>query len=237
MENMVINVYEREFVVRKELTALCDEKFKEFATSLIPGCENLIGVRIPQIRKIAKKIIKDNPLDYLDNACDIYFEETMLKALIIGNMNEDIEVVLEQITLFVPKITNWSLCDSFCNELKIVRLHKERVWNFLQPYYQSNEAYEIRFAVVMFLFHYIEKQYISDILLICDVIKHEDYYVKMAVAWCLQVCFVNFPTETMGYLKDNNLDDETFNKALQKIRESLKVDKATKEIIKSMKRK
>ncbi len=229
-------MYERENEIRKELFSLCDENFKQFATSLIPGCDNLIGVRIPQIRKIAKKIAKENPIDYLDNSNDIYFEETMLKALIIGNMNEDIEVTLEQVALFVPKITNWSLCDSFCNELKIVRLHKERVWKFLQRYHQSSKAYEIRFAVVMFLFHFIEKKYIDNVLFICDVITHDDYYVKMAVAWCLQVCFVNFPGETMDYLKNNNLDDFTYNKALQKIRESLKVDKATKEIIKSMKR-
>ncbi len=233
----VKNMCKRETEIRKELFALTDDTFKVFATALIPGCDNLIGVRIPQIRKIAKKIAKDNPIDYLHNAEDIYFEETMLKALIIGNMNEDIEVTLEQITLFVPKITNWSLCDSFCNELKIVRNHKARVWKFLQRYYQSDRAYDIRFAVVMLLFYYVDKQHISNILLICDEITHEDYYVKMAVAWCLQVCFVNFPTETMQYLKNSNLDDFTYNKALQKINESLKVDKATKEIIKSMKRK
>ncbi len=230
-------MFDRETEIRKELFSLSDEKFREFATSLIPGCDNLIGVRIPMIRKIAKCIVKDNPIDFLDNADDIYFEETMLKALIIGNMKEDIEVILEQVALFVPKITNWSLCDSFCNELKIVRLHKERVWKFLQRYHQSSKAYEIRFAVVMFLFHFIEEQYLDDILFICDVVTHEDYYVKMAVAWCLQVCFVNFPSETMAYLRDNNLDDFTYNKALQKITESLKVDKVTKETIKSMKRK
>ncbi len=230
-------MYERETEIRRELFALSDENYQQFASSLIPGCDNLIGVRIPQIRKIAKAIVKDNPIDFLDNANDIYFEETMLKALIIGNMNDDIEVILEQISLFVPKITNWSLCDSFCNELKIVRLHKERVWNFLQRYHQSSESYEIRFAVVMLLFHFVEKQYIDDILFICDVVTHEDYYVKMAVAWCLQVCYVRFPVETMAYLKQNNLDDFTLNKTLQKIRESLKVDKVTKEIAKSMRRK
>ncbi len=230
-------MYERETEIRKELFALSDEKFKVFASSLIPGCDNLIGVQIPHLRKIAKKIAKDNPIDFLDNADDLYFEETMIKALVIGNMREDIEVIIEQVALFVPKITNWSLCDSFCNELKIVRLHKERVWKFLQRYHQSNEAYEIRFAVVMLLFHFIEKPYLEDVLFICDVITHEDYYVKMAVAWCLQVCFVNFPAETMDYLKENNLDDETFNKALQKIRESRKVDETTKENLQSMKRK
>ncbi len=230
-------MYVTETEVRKELFALSDEKFREFATSLIPGCENLIGVRIGQIRKIAKKIAKDNPIDFLDNAQDIYFEETMLKALVIGNMDADIDIILEQIALYVPKITNWSLCDSFCNELKIVRMHKHRVWKFLQRYHQSNQAYEIRFAVVMLLFHYVEEKYFDDIIFICDVITHEDYYVKMAVAWCLQVCFAKFPDETMKYLQCNNLDDRTYNMALQKIRQSLRVDKDTKEVIKSMRRK
>ncbi len=209
-------MYKREVEIRKELFDLCEEDFKKFALSLIPGCDNLIGVRIPKIRKIAKKIVRENPIDFLENSKDVYFEETMLKALIIGNMKEDIEVVLKQVALFVPKITNWSLCDSFCNELKIVRENRKRVWEFLKRYYQSSEAYEIRFAVVMFLFHYIREEYTQDILKICDDINHEDYYVKMSVAWCLQVCFVNFPKETMKYLKDNNLDDETYNKALQR---------------------
>ncbi len=230
-------MYEREFQVRKELFSQSEEQFREFASSLIPDCDNLIGVRIPMIRKIAKRIVKENPIEFLDNANDLYFEETMLKALIIGNMREDIEVMLEQIALYVPKITNWSLCDSFCNELKIVREHRERVWKFLQSYHQSNEAYEIRFVVVMLLFHYIEEAYLDDILFILDVITHDCYYVKMAVAWCLSMCFVKFPDETMQYLLKNNLDDDTYNKALQKIRESLQVDKATKEIIKSMRRK
>ncbi len=230
-------MYPREFEIRKELFALCEDGYRDFASALIPGCNNLLGVRIPQLRKIAKGLVKENPTEFLDNAQDIYFEETMLKGFIIANMHEDIEIILEQTSLFIPKITNWSLCDSFCNELKIVRKHKERVWKFLTTYHQSSDAYEIRFAVVMLLFHYIEEKYLDDILFICDVITHDDYYVKMAVAWALSMCFVKFPHETLAYLKNNNLDNETYSKTLQKIGESLRVDKETKAMIKAMRRK
>ena len=51
-------------------------------------------------------------------------------------MKEDIEIVLEQVALFVSKIKNWSHCDSFCTDLKIVRKHKERVWKFIKSYWQ-----------------------------------------------------------------------------------------------------
>lgn len=226
----------REQTIRTELENLAEEKYQKFASTLIPGCDNLIGVRIPNIRKIAKRIAKDNPIKYLDHANEIYFEEKMLKALIIGNMKDDIEIILEQVALFIPKVDNWSVCDSFCNELKIVRNYKGRVWRFLQRYWQSDKPYEIRVAVVMLLFHFIEEKYLDDLFFIFDIIENDDYYVKMAVAWAISICFVKFPTETMDFLNNNHLDNETYNKILQKIRESLQVDQETKEIIKAMKR-
>jgi hypothetical protein len=75
------------------------------------------------------------------------------------------------------------------------------------------------------------------VLALLDAVKHEGYYVKMAAAWAISICFVKYPEKTMAYLKKNNLDDFTFNKALQKIAESLQVDKEMKAIIRSMKRK
>jgi len=52
----------------------------------------------------------------------------------------------------------------------------------------------------------------------------------------LSVCFVKYPGKTMKFLRDNNLDDWTYNKALQKIVESYRVDDNTKTIIRAMKR-
>ena len=58
--------------------------------------------------------------------------------------------------------------------------------------------------------------YIQNVLQWMNRIDHEGYYVKMAVAWALSVCYVKFPKETMLLLKENRLDDFTYNKALQK---------------------
>ncbi len=226
--------------IRRELEALAEPSYSVFASKLIPNCSNLIGVRIPQLRRLAKAIVKDAPLDYLEDLADaktLYFEETMLQGLVIGNLREDIEVVLQEVARFIPKVTNWSLCDSFCNELKIVRQHRARVWAFLTPYFQSHKPYEIRVAVVLLRFHFIDEGYIDALFPIFDAIKHEDYYVKMAVAWALSMCFVKFPSKTMAYLQDNHLDDETYHKTLQKMRESTQVDGSTKARIKGMKRK
>lgn len=102
---------------------------------------------------------------------------------------------------------------------------------------KSDKEYEIRFGVVMAMAHYIDEEYIDNVLQWMDRISHEGYYVKMAVAWALSVCYVKFPQKTMNYLKENHLDDFTYNKALQKIIESYRVSTEDKEIIRSMKRK
>ncbi len=230
-------MYQKEEEIRNELILLKEEKYQKFSSSLIPGVNNLLGVRVPIIRKIAQRLIKNKEVEYLEKAEDIYFEETMLKGLMIGNIKGEIEDVLKEVELFIPKINNWSICDSFCSELKIVRKNKEKVWSFLEKYYSSEEVYEIRFAVVLMLFHFIEEEYIDNILAVCDIITNEEYYVKMAVAWCLSICYVKFPEKTHEYLLENNLDDETFNKTIQKIRESFRVDKEAKEKLNKLKRK
>lgn len=89
----------------------------------------------------------------------------------------------------------------------------------------------------MLLDFYINDEYIDKVLKLLDNVNHPGYYAKMAVAWAVSICYIKFPEKTMDYLKNNNLDDFTYNKSLQKICESLRVDKETKKIIKAMRRK
>ncbi|MDV4150512.1 DNA alkylation repair protein [Clostridium sp. AL.422] len=224
--------------IRQELLSLCDENYREFSSKLLPGVNNILGVRLPALRKIAKSIAKSDWRSYLNNSKDEYFEEVMLDGMVIGYINDiDIDEILNLIRNYVPKINNWSVCDSFCNGLKITAKNKEKMWSFLEGYLSSNYEYEVRFAVVMLLNFYVDEDYVKLVLSKLDNIKNEGYYVKMAVAWAISICYVRFSEITLNYLKENNLDDFTYNKSLQKICESLKVSKEEKEIIKKMKRK
>jgi 3-methyladenine DNA glycosylase AlkD len=205
---------------------------------LCPGTDNIIGVRIPTLRNYAKKLSKqEKSKKYISFNKTIYYEEVMLQGMLIGFIkNADIKDVFELIKNFVPKIDNWAVCDIFCAGLKIVNKNKEIVWNFIQKYLKSKKEFELRFAIVMILDYFIDEKYINEALDIFDNIKHDGYYVKMAVAWAISVAFVKFPKITMKYLHTTKLDDWTYNKSLQKICESLRVDKKTKEMIKKMKR-
>ncbi|WP_145332602.1 DNA alkylation repair protein [Paenibacillus xylanexedens] len=223
--------------IRTQLLSLAEPEYQKFAASLIPNISNVMGVRLPIIRKIAKQIAATDWRTYLDTARDDYFEEVMLQAMVIGHVQADLDELLTRIAAFVPKIDNWSVCDSFCAGLKYTKVHMDAMWSFIQPYMKSDQEYEIRFGVVMLLNFYLEEPYIHQVLPLLDQIKHEAYYVKMAVAWAISIAYIKQPQVTMPYLKHNTLDDFTYNKALQKITESYRVKPEDKQRIRGMKRK
>ena len=125
-------------------------------------------------------------------------------------------------------------CDSFCSSLKIAKIYKTEMWEFLQPCFTSGQEYEIRFGVVMLLMYYVEDGYLEESLNILSEIRHSAYYVKMAVAWALSVYYIRFPKEVMELLQTDTLDPETYRMTLQKIVESRKVSAEEKEMIRGM---
>ena len=223
--------------IRKQLFALADENYRQFHSRLCPNTDNIIGVRVPLLRNLAKEIAKGDWRTYLASAQNDYYEEVLLQGLVIGTVKADIEEVLRYTADFVPKIANWGICDSFCASLKITKKNPARVQTFLEPYLASTQEFELRFAIVMLLDFYITEEFIDQVLLALDKIKHNGYYVKMAIAWAVSICYIKYAEKTMHYLKHNTLDDFTYNKSLQKITESIRISQEEKILIRSMKRK
>ena len=221
--------------LKDELLALAEEKYRKFSSSLTPGTDTILGVRLPALRKIGKRIAKADWRIYLGTARDDSFEETLLQGMVIGYADMELAERLALIEAYLPKIDNWSICDSFCTGLKFTKKHQEEVWLFLQPYLKSDEVYEIRFGVVMFITYFVEDRYLEPMFRNFNAIDCDNYYVKMAVAWAITSCFTVFPEMTMIYLKANDLDDFTYNKALQKITESRQVNPEMKVRIRCMK--
>ncbi len=220
--------------VRDELLKLQDEKYQKFQAGLVPGIDNIIGVRIPDIKKIAKRLAKEPDWQkFKDNE---YYEEIMIQGLLIGYANLETHERLEVIKSFVPQITNWAVCDVVCSNFKFTQKNKEVVWKFLQPYLKSDKEYEIRFGVVMLLNYFIDDEYVDRVLKIIDCIEHDGYYAKMAVAWALSICFVKQWDKTFKYFKHANLSKWVYNKSIQKACESLRISDERKKILKSLKK-
>lgn len=215
--------------IKEELLKMADIKYKEFHGRLCPGTENIIGIRVPVLRKFAKELSKKESVeDLLKQIDDEYYEEIMLKGMLIGLEKEDFEAVKKHIKEFVPKIDNWAVCDVFCAGLKITNKNKKEMLEFIQEYLKSSREFEIRFGIVMILDYYIEKEYLEEIFKIFNSVKCDEYYVQMAVAWAVSICLIKFYNETLKYLKTSNLDKFTYNKALQKAIESYRISNEKK---------
>lgn len=222
--------------IQKRLKNEADKKYQKFSSSLLPGVKGILGVRLPVLRKIAKEIYKDDWQSFIAGS-PVYFEEKLLQAMVIGLLKEsDNADILEKITDFIPKIDNWSVCDCFCCSLKYAKTHKDAVWNIVNKYAHSEKEYEIRFAHVMMLNYFIEKKYLNDIFSLAEIFKCDKYYARMGAAWLLSICFIKYPEETLKFLKNTKIDNFTYNKSIQKICESYRVDKAVKQQLKLLKR-
>lgn len=254
------------YQIRENLLSSAESQYRDFSAKLLPEGTNLLGVRLPALRKYAKQISKKYGMMYLDTVLgsdfhgqsserkadtnvlqDEVMEEILLQGMVIGNLkagnDAQLAGIFDYIGKYVPKITNWSLCDSFCAGLKITRQYPEQMWIFLQQYITSEQEFAIRFGIVMIINYYINEEYFNRLFPIFNAIgaRHHEYYVEMALAWAISICYVHMPEETTRYLQDMRLkpevlDDFTYRTALQKIVDSHCVSLEEKAVIRGMKR-
>lgn len=221
----------------EKLEEYIDDKYKEFSKSLIPNTKyTILGVKIPILRKIAKKISKGDYIKYISNNEHNFFEEVMIHGLIIGYININIDDIIKLFKEYVPYIDNWSLCDSTVNNLKIIYKYPSKGLSLVKWCLKHKKEYYKRTGYVLLLNYYINDLYIDIIYELCDKYISNDYYVQMSVAWLLSECFYKYPEKTINYLKQNKLDKWTHNKTIQKINESNKISKDSKNNINIYKR-
>lgn len=221
--------------IQKELLKCQDDDYKLFVQKLIPNCHNIIGVRMPLLKKMAKEIAKNNPHTFIVSTPQSH-EEHILQALVVAKLVKNLNH-FELIKQFVPHINNWAVCDTFCTYLKGVRLYPNDVFDFIQPYLNSQKEFEVRFALVLILFHFVHQDHLIKIFHIVDHFNHNGYYASMGAAWLLSICFIKYPEATLSYLKSSKLDTITYNRAIQKVIESHAVEKKWKITLNSIKRK
>lgn len=211
--------------IKHLLMSWAEPQFRAFSMSLMPGVNNVLGVRLPKLRKLARELALGDVDRYLQEASDATFEEIMLQGMVIGYAAKDLPKTLARIQTFVPKMDNWSVCDSFCGTLKFVEKNRSFFLRFLSPYFKSKEEYDVRFAIVIGLNYYRVPEYIDVLLQKLRWVKHRGYYAQMALAWALSMAYIKFPQETEKFLmSENAFDDFVFNKTIQKICESRQVD-------------
>lgn len=226
-------------IIREKLKELSEQEYAKFNKKLCPDtAKEVLGIRIPKLRTLTKEILKDEDWKEFIKKADINcFEETILKGLVIAYSKIDLEEKLLLIGEFIPNMDSWEITDTFCPTLKIKPKDLERVWRFILPYTKSDKEFEARFSIIMMLDYYITEEYVDKVIKTIDEIKNDAYYVQMAKAWVIAEIGIKFNSKAMEYLKgENKLDKFTYNKALQKMRESYRISDEQKSVLKDMKK-
>lgn len=225
--------------IQKALFELQDTKYKNFNSKLCPDTKlKMLGIRIPKLRNLAKEILKEYSLEEAVNTIGTeYFEEVILKGMVIGYKKDIFENKKKYIQNFIPEIDSWAISDTFVPSIKPKKEELEDVYNFILPYLNSDKEFEVRVGIIFLLDYFIIDDYVEKVIKLIDNIKHDGYYVKMAASWTLAEIGIKFNEKFMNYFtgNQNHLDKFTYNKTIQKMLESRRIDKKQKEILRKMK--
>ena len=221
--------------IKEELLALQDISYADFQAKLTPNIPRdlFIGVRVPEARKLAKRIIGEPETSkFLRDLPHRYYDENMLHGLLISEM-KDYDACLVAVDDFLPYVDNWAVCDIMSP--KIFKKNKTALLEKIKEWSASEKTYTCRFGIEMLMSHFLDEDFKPEYLEIPASVKSEEYYVKMMIAWFFATALAKQWDATIKYLEDQRLDRWTHNKAIQKARESRRITPKEKEYLKSLK--
>lgn len=223
--------------IQQTLFSMQDVGYREFQIGLMPTVprEQVIGVRTPALRAYAKRLFKapEATACFLSSLPHVYYEENNLHAALIGHIR-DFDGALEEVERFLPHLDNWATCDSFAPRALLQK--PDVLLAHIRQWLRSSHAYTVRFALVRLMAWYLDKPLFSqEILELAAHVTHEDYYVRMAVAWFFSIALVKQYDSALFYVKEARLSPWIHNKAIQKARESHCVNPEIKDHLATLK--
>lgn len=225
--------------IKRELNAKSEDGYREFSKKLMPESSlPLIGVRLPALRAMAAEISKTGKGEDFLHKCDFSsMEMCFLYSYVLGKTKADINTLIKYFDNAAAHVDNWSTCDILCQSFRQCEKHPDAVWELLMSYLTSGKTYYMRIAVVTMMSHYLNGEYIDRVLAAIDSACIDEYYYKMAVAWCTATAMAKYRDKTYRFLETCNFDNWTYNKSIQKMLESRRISDEDKKHLRTMKRK
>lgn len=221
--------------ITDQLFDLQDVAFGDFQAKLMPNINrnNIIGVRTPALRALARKIAKtDAAQEFIGQLPHRYFEENNLHAFIVAQTS-DFDEAMRQTELFLPHIDNWATCDQFTPAT--FKKHPDELLKAVRRWIESSHTYTVRFAIKMLMTFYLDDLFCDEYPQMVAAVKSDEYYVKMMIAWYFATALSKQYDAIVGYLTEHRLDAWCHNKTIQKAVESYRISDERKAELKKMK--
>ncbi len=218
--------------IETELFALQDEKYRDFNASLVPTLDknSFIGVRSPELRRLAKKYAKDERIEvFLSALPHKYQEENTLHGFIIS-LEKDFDKAIAETERFLPYINNWAVCDGISP--KVFAKNKPELLEYIKRWIKSDETYTVRFAIGMLMRHFLDEEFEPWQMEFVISVDSEEYYIRMMQAWYMATALAKQYDAAFEVIKAKKLPKWTHNKSIQKAVESYRITDERKEILK-----
>lgn len=219
----------------EQLFDLQDESYKQFQCGLMPTVapETVIGVRTPQLRKLANNLAGSYTVS--EFLCDLphqYYEENNLHGFLIEKI-KDYDQCVAALNQFLPYIDNWATCDMISP--KIFKKHPPQLIGQIRLWLNSNHTYTVRFGIKLLMSLYLDEHFQPEYLEWVADIRSDEYYIKMMVAWYFATALAKQYDAALPYITQRRLDAWTHNKTIQKAIESYRITDQQKAYLKSIK--
>ena len=221
--------------IRQSLFALQDIKYRDFQAKLIPGtdAETMIGVRTPELRKLAKQMLKREEIgEFLQDLPHRYFDENQLHAFIVSGIRE-YGKCMEELTRFLPFVNNWATCDQMSPV--VFKKHKQELLSGIREWIRSEHKYTVRFGIGMLMQHFLDDDFDPAYPELVAGVRSEEYYVNMMIAWYFATALAKQYDAVLPYIERRRLDPWVHNKTIQKAVESYRISDEQKEYLRSLK--
>lgn len=223
--------------IMDKLIELEDKEYADFQSKLVPNIsrERIIGVRIPEARKLAKEIREEEAREFLADLPHYYYDENILHGLLISEI-KDYTSTIEELGRFLPFIDNWAVCDIISPKVFRKKENKGELINYIRRCSKSKPTYTARFGLEMLMSHFLGDDFKKEYLEIPLSIKTDEYYLQMMIAWFFATALSKQWEETIKVLTEKKLDTFIQNKTIQKARESRRITREQKEFLKRLKK-
>ena len=211
-----------------------DEEYKEFQAKLVPNIspDLIIGVRTPEMRRIAKEVFASDEMDsFLKELPHKYYEENLVHFFILA-MIKDFDTCVNLVEEFLPYVDCWPVSDQATP--KSFKKNHDRLLPYIKNWIASDHVYTARFGMRMLMNEYLGEDFKKEYLNLVASKKGDDYYLKMMVAWYFATALAKQYDEAVKYIEERRLDEWVHKKAIQKAVESYRVTDEHKEYLKSL---
>ena len=220
--------------ITAQLFALQDKAYADFQSKLLPTVppETIIGVRTPDLRKMAKRVCKTPAAqEFMQALPHRYFDENQLHAFILSE-EKDFDRCMKELELFLPYVDNWATCDQLSP--KCFKKHTQELLPLIRKWMKSKHTYTIRIGIGTLMRHYLDVAFRSEYLEWVASIKSDEYYIRMMQAWFFATALAKQWNSTLPYIEHRRLHPWTHNKTIQKAVESFRITDEQKALLKTL---